>query len=231
MDGWEWENMHNSPNGMTYTGGDDMDNDGLSNLEEYGLNSDPTSPDTDGDGLSDGDEVNIYRTSAVNSDSDGDTLPDGVEVGLGNMDPNNADDDGDGVPTSVEVRWDGSSGSYSASADMDPSLADTDGDTVVDLMELASGSDPLNPADAAFIAVTGVTQGAMGTVDLTWPVGANHLSVDVTYIVEFSSDFVTWKTVGEATSNGDAKDSMTLTVPADMSSSEAGFYRLRLLIR
>ena len=35
----------------------DNDNDGLSNLEEYKRGTDPNNPDTDGDGILDGDEV------------------------------------------------------------------------------------------------------------------------------------------------------------------------------
>jgi len=40
----------------------------------------PTNPDTDGDGLSDGEEVNTYNTDPTNPDTDGDGLNDGEEV-------------------------------------------------------------------------------------------------------------------------------------------------------
>jgi len=43
--------------------------------------------DTDHDGLTDYDEMNIYRTSAFNEDTDSDGIPDGVEVKRG-TDPN-----------------------------------------------------------------------------------------------------------------------------------------------
>jgi len=43
----------------------DDDNDGLTDLDEISLGSDPFLTDTDSDGLSDGDEVNIYFTSPV----------------------------------------------------------------------------------------------------------------------------------------------------------------------
>jgi len=43
--------------------------------------------DTDGDGLSDWDELNIYHTSPYLADSDSDGIPDGVEVANG-TDPN-----------------------------------------------------------------------------------------------------------------------------------------------
>ena len=40
----------------------DPDSDGLNNYEEFVANTIPTNPDTDMDGLADGDEVNIYQT-------------------------------------------------------------------------------------------------------------------------------------------------------------------------
>ncbi|MDO8592263.1 MAG: hypothetical protein Q7R92_00650 [bacterium] len=43
--------------------------------------------DTDGDGLSDWDELNVYKTSPYLADTDGDSLPDGQEVKDG-ADPN-----------------------------------------------------------------------------------------------------------------------------------------------
>ncbi len=45
------------------------------------------SKDTDGDGLSDWDELNIYHTSPYLEDTDGDGIPDGVEIKNG-TDPN-----------------------------------------------------------------------------------------------------------------------------------------------
>jgi hypothetical protein len=44
----------------------DPDQDGLTNLEEYQHGTDPTNPDTDGDGLSDGDEVHVYGSDPLN---------------------------------------------------------------------------------------------------------------------------------------------------------------------
>ena len=43
----------------------DPDHDGLTNLEEYQHGTDPTNPDTDGDGLSDGDEVHFYGSDPL----------------------------------------------------------------------------------------------------------------------------------------------------------------------
>jgi hypothetical protein len=59
---------------------DDIDGDGLSNTQESALGTDPRNPDTDGDGLSDGAEVNTYGTNPLLADTDGDGLSDGAEV-------------------------------------------------------------------------------------------------------------------------------------------------------
>lgn len=61
----------------------DEDGDGLSNEEEAAHKTDPSSRDTDGDGLSDGDEVNIYKTDPTKVDTDGDGYPDQMEIFTG----------------------------------------------------------------------------------------------------------------------------------------------------
>ena len=62
---------------------EDPDRDGLTNLQEFQIGTDPKNPDTDGDGLTDGDEVNKYHTNPLLADTDGDLIPDGVEVQTG----------------------------------------------------------------------------------------------------------------------------------------------------
>ncbi|MFH0926097.1 MAG: leucine-rich repeat protein [bacterium] len=67
---------------------DDSDGDGLTNLEEYeyfvekGREIDPKKTDTDDDGLSDKEEVDL-DINPVNPDSDGDGMDDGWEVKYG----------------------------------------------------------------------------------------------------------------------------------------------------
>lgn len=61
---------------------DDTDGDGLSNLEEFRLGTDPRQRDTDFDGLSDGEEVS-RSTHPLNPDTDGDGYGDGDEVRAG----------------------------------------------------------------------------------------------------------------------------------------------------
>jgi hypothetical protein len=68
----------------------DPDLDTLTNLQEYTAHTNPCfGTDTDGDGLSDADEVNIYGTNPVLADTDGDGAGDGVEVAAGSnpLDP------------------------------------------------------------------------------------------------------------------------------------------------
>lgn len=60
---------------------DDSDGDGLSDkVEEWVLGTDPASPDTDNDGLSDGEEVELVA-DPTSADSDSDGIRDGGESG------------------------------------------------------------------------------------------------------------------------------------------------------
>lgn len=58
----------------------DRDLDGLSEEKEQTLGTSDTSIDSDADGLSDADEVNIWKTDPAKTDTDGDSYPDGTEV-------------------------------------------------------------------------------------------------------------------------------------------------------
>ena len=53
--------------------------------------TDPNRVDSDFDGLSDGDEVNIHGTVPTNPDTDGDGFNDGIEIGMG-TNPNDPND-------------------------------------------------------------------------------------------------------------------------------------------
>jgi hypothetical protein len=79
----DWKVAHGLDPNDPYVAMEDPDNDGLTNLEEYQNGTDPNNPDTDGDGLSDGDEVHIYHTNPLLWDTDGDGISDGVEVQTG----------------------------------------------------------------------------------------------------------------------------------------------------
>ncbi|MEM6773753.1 MAG: thrombospondin type 3 repeat-containing protein [Pseudomonadota bacterium] len=64
----------------------DDDNDGLDAFEEEERGTNPELADSDGDGLSDGDEVNVHGTSPLLADSDGDGIDDDAEL-AGGSDP------------------------------------------------------------------------------------------------------------------------------------------------
>jgi hypothetical protein len=83
----DWKVAHGlDPNSPTVAF-EDPDGDGLTNLEEFQQGTDPHNPDTDGDGLSDGDEVHKYHTNPLLRDTDGDGVSDGLEVLVTHTDP------------------------------------------------------------------------------------------------------------------------------------------------
>ncbi len=61
----------------------DTDADGLDDERESDIGTDAAHWDTDGDELSDGDEVIIWKTDPLNPDSDGDGFDDGAEIKSG----------------------------------------------------------------------------------------------------------------------------------------------------
>jgi hypothetical protein len=58
----------------------DTDKDGLSDMREQELGTGVNSFDSDGDTLSDSDEVLVWKTNPLSSDTDGDSYPDGTEI-------------------------------------------------------------------------------------------------------------------------------------------------------
>ena len=116
----------------------DTDGDGLSDGEEvFKYKTNPTKADTDGDGLTDGQEVNQYKTDPLKADTDGDGLTDGQEVTTTKTDPLKADTDGDGLNDGQEVN------KYKTN----PLKVDTDGGSVGDGIEVNRGTNPLDPKD------------------------------------------------------------------------------------
>lgn len=81
----------------------DTDLDGLYDIEEKEYGTDPKLYDTDGDGLSDGEEVRIYKTNPLNPDTDGDGLSDYDEVIIYGTNPLSSDTDGDGYRDLEEI--------------------------------------------------------------------------------------------------------------------------------
>ena len=94
--------------------------------------------DTDGDGLSDSDEVNVYQTDPNLADTDGDGLTDGSEVTLFGTDPLSTDTDQDGLSDAAEINNHGTN----------PNLADTDQDGLLDPDEINTHQTDPNQADS-----------------------------------------------------------------------------------
>lgn len=72
-DNWEFSSFGS----LAQTGTGDFDNDGLSNQDEYSAGATPTDPDSDSDGVLDGEEVNLYGLDPTRSDK-GDLGPRGA---------------------------------------------------------------------------------------------------------------------------------------------------------
>lgn len=62
---------------------EDPDCDGLTVDQEIAAGIDPRNPDTDNDGISDGDEINLHNTDPLRADTDGDGQPDASELTAG----------------------------------------------------------------------------------------------------------------------------------------------------
>ncbi|WP_367872869.1 hypothetical protein [Luteolibacter sp. Populi] len=115
----------------------DPDSDGLSNHFEWWTDADPHNPDTDGDGLEDGEEFHFHHTSPTASDSDQDDLSDHDEVRIHGTKPDLWDTDEDTLGDGEEV----------LTHFTDPLDTDTDGDWMWDDWELANSLDPVDAAD------------------------------------------------------------------------------------
>jgi hypothetical protein len=87
---------------------EDADGDNYLDALELEVGLDPYNPDVDGDGLADGDEVDIYFTDPWVWDTDGDGISDGEEVFGILTDPLVWDTDGDGLGDGQTVAvWSG----------------------------------------------------------------------------------------------------------------------------
>ena len=137
----------------------DTDADGLMDYVEERLATDPRNPDTDGDGLLDGEEVNKYGTNPLKRDTDADGLSDGDEVKKYGTNPLKWDTDGDGLSDGDEVN------KYHTDA-LNP---DTDRDGLTDGEEvLEYGTDSLKPDTDGDGLADGDEVRKYGTDPLKW---------------------------------------------------------------
>ena len=126
----------------------DTDGDGLSDGEERRIGSDPNAVDTDGDGLSDRHEVEEAGTNPLSADTDGDGFDDSMDAYPTDA-TERADNDGDGVGDNADTDDDndGLPDSWEEMyADLDQGNADADadvdGDGYTNLEEFIAGTDP-----------------------------------------------------------------------------------------
>ncbi len=155
--------------------GDDPDGDGLTNMQEFLLGTDPTNPDTDGDGLLDGGNLTVtsaddryadFAAAGIHYTDDGAGRTFYGEDHFG-TDPLDPDTDGDGLADGANITVTSGDPRYTAWEEAgiffednggertfygeitfgtDPLNRDTDGDGLSDGREVAIyGTDPLNP--------------------------------------------------------------------------------------
>ncbi len=137
-------NRSNVPEGIFLNSGADFSWGSAQTTSEYGYllerpATNPLKADTDGDGISDREELTVHGTNPTIADTDADGLSDFQEVYIHLTNPFLADTDGDGLTDGQEVN--GVNGFTS-----NPLLTDTDGDLFSDFEEVNATS-PTNPKD------------------------------------------------------------------------------------
>ncbi len=179
-DGWE---VFNTLDPLNVTDAAlDFDGDGLTNLEEFNLDTNPNLGDTDGDLMPDLWEATNGlnpRVNDSNGDLDSDLLLNLLEY-QNNADPNLNDTDDDGIldwnevftwltePDDADTDGDGLiDGDETSRYSTNPILTDTDGDGYSDGEEVSSGTNPLDPASnphTLFITNVGAAASVMVTI-------------------------------------------------------------------
>ncbi len=117
----------------------DSDGDGLTNSEEFELGTNPTNPDTDGDGYNDGNDAAPLNPFVWSFDADDDGVFDDVDNCVNTPNADQADFDGDGLGNACDPDDDNDG----INDDDDP---DDDNDGYTDADEIANGTDPVNDA-------------------------------------------------------------------------------------
>ncbi len=133
----------------------DADGDGLRARQD----PNDTSPDSDGDGFSDYDEI-LYGSNPFAADADNDGLGDYDEMRYG-TNPNWPDYDGDGLRDGLEVQgwlhtvaYDAQGNPLRIFVTSDPKASDTDGDGANDNLEYIYKTHPRNPHSAVLMSLS-----------------------------------------------------------------------------
>lgn len=209
------ENMEN----LEVDRGDD-DEDGVLNFLEEMYHTDPQNPDTDGDGLTDYEEMAVTGTDPTLADTDGNGTSDGEEDldgdGLTNFqelheyntNPIAIDSDGDGISDGEEVN------TYHT----DPNNTNTDGDGRDDNWEVMNGYDPTTPQDSFPTATDSTTapEGSSATSDGEVQISA---APEDSGIGESTPGYIGSEPVQLEVEEGHTAD---LTLPYDSSQLEEG---------
>ena len=174
----------------------DSDGDGITDSNEtdvYGTN--PDNPDTDSDGLSDYVEIFTTGTDPVDADTDNDFLNDGIEVNVNNTDPFDNDTDDDGLTDGLEVL------NYFTN----PLVADPDDDS--DGYYWFQDCNDSNPM--IYPAAPELLNGIDDDCDLFWDEGFNATDADSDNLSDFSeyhgygTNWTNMDTDGDLLSDGD----------------------------
>lgn len=195
----------------------DSDGDGLTNLEEHNLGTNPRAWDTDGDGMGDRWEnkhgLNPRSTVDRDEDPDGDGLSNIEEHGYF-TDPDSADSDGDGLPDPWEIEH-----GLNAISDSnhDGKNSDPDGDGFENLSEYVADTIPTN--QLSFLGITNIYVTGSG-IQIEWIGGVKAYQ----YLEAATNGFEVhnaWQTI------------FTNIPPTDISSSvidqqmDPSFYRIK----
>ncbi len=193
----------------------DVDGDGIGIREEYLNGTDPEKWDTDGDGLSDYDEIrNVYQITAINV-QDPDRYPAYVKTN-----PLLADADGDTLTDIEEVGGYLPDGSYIVKRGTDPNNPDTDGDGINDKLDIFNGEAPI----AASFTITPLGGNVANLTGLVTPKSGMRISkVDVD-----------WETDGEIddtiTATSSAPISVNLSYSYQLPTSDSQKYDISIYI-
>ncbi len=188
--------------GFSDVGGGDLDGDGLDNLKETLLHTDPAKADTDGDGLNDGAEV---VTNPLKADSDDDGVGDKQDVfPLNPKESKDGDLDGigdsqdncltTGNPKQEDVDHDGKGDACDAIND---DTYDGDGDGVIDKLDAF----PLDPKETQ-----DTDQDTVGDNQDNCPKVANTTQVNTDTVLKKAGTIITGSQLVKEDGLGDACD-------------------------